>query len=126
MFFSRKAGNVNIAICVLDLLVCDARHPGPFLVAGCTCCGWYVSVVVGTTYLILGVAITAWTFLGRWVVLMVFRRHGQDEPKGIDPDSTLELAGAGVWASVVGRTLGLYCVESGERWPNQACMRGAV
>jgi pimeloyl-ACP methyl ester carboxylesterase len=53
---------------------------------------WYVGVLVGTTYLILGAAMTAWTLVGRWIVLMLFRRGGSDEPKAIRPDSELKLA----------------------------------
>jgi hypothetical protein len=52
---------------------------------------WYVGVLVGTTYLVLGVAMTAWTFLGRWLILTLFRRRGSDEPKAIRSVSELTL-----------------------------------
>jgi hypothetical protein len=46
---------------------------------------------VGTVYLALGAAMTAWTFLGRWIILMLFQRGGSDEPRAIHPDSELKL-----------------------------------
>jgi hypothetical protein len=40
---------------------------------------WYVGAPVGTGYLIVGLAMTLLTFVGRWTVL-VFRPRGSDEP----------------------------------------------
>jgi pimeloyl-ACP methyl ester carboxylesterase len=41
---------------------------------------WYVGAVVGTAYLIGGLAMVVWTLAGRWIVLL-FRRPGADEPR---------------------------------------------
>jgi pimeloyl-ACP methyl ester carboxylesterase len=43
---------------------------------------WYDGVVVGTAYLVGGVASVLWTFMGRWIVLGLLRRPGADEPRG--------------------------------------------
>jgi pimeloyl-ACP methyl ester carboxylesterase len=51
---------------------------------------WYVGWLVGTGVLVGGLAMTAWSFFGRWVVLL-FRRTGLDEPKDLRPDSILRL-----------------------------------
>jgi pimeloyl-ACP methyl ester carboxylesterase len=40
---------------------------------------WYTGLVVGTAYLVGGIALTIVTFAGRWLVLR-FRRPGDDEP----------------------------------------------
>jgi pimeloyl-ACP methyl ester carboxylesterase len=40
---------------------------------------WWAGVVVGTGYLLAGAAAVAWTFAGRFVVLL-FRNHGSDAP----------------------------------------------
>jgi hypothetical protein len=40
---------------------------------------WYVGPPVGTGYLIVGLAMTLLTFVGRWTVL-VFHSRGSDEP----------------------------------------------
>jgi pimeloyl-ACP methyl ester carboxylesterase len=42
---------------------------------------WYVGVVVGTGYLLAGMAMVAWTFFGRAIVLLLFGRPGRDEPR---------------------------------------------
>jgi pimeloyl-ACP methyl ester carboxylesterase len=51
---------------------------------------WYVGALVGTAWLIGGVAMTLWTFVGRWIVLL-FRRAGSDEPRDLQPDTVLRL-----------------------------------
>ena len=51
---------------------------------------WYVGVVVGTTYLMLGLVMTAWALLGRWVVL-AFHPSGRDEPRSVRADSEIRL-----------------------------------
>src|SRR5947208_14876230 len=51
---------------------------------------WYVGVLVGTGYLIGGLVLTAWTFLGRWLVLP-FHPRGADEPHALEPDSMVRL-----------------------------------
>ncbi len=51
---------------------------------------WYVGVVVGTAYLVVGLAMTLWTFLGRWIVLL-FHPPGRDEPHTLQPQSELRL-----------------------------------
>jgi pimeloyl-ACP methyl ester carboxylesterase len=50
----------------------------------------YVGVVVGTTYLVAGLAMTCWSFVGRWVVLL-FHPGGQDEPHSLKADSEIRL-----------------------------------
>src|SRR6478736_6154616 len=52
---------------------------------------WYVGAIVGTGYLAAGLAMTLWTFAGRWVVLYLFRRRGVDEPRATRPDSIIRL-----------------------------------
>src|SRR3712207_747059 len=49
---------------------------------------WYVGVLVGTGWLLAGAAMTAWTFAGRFVVLL-FRRPGQDEPARVQPEAVI-------------------------------------
>lgn len=52
---------------------------------------WSVGAVVGTGYLVAGLAMLLWTVVGRWVILALFRRPGPDEPKAIRPDSVARL-----------------------------------
>ncbi len=47
---------------------------------------WYVGVLVGTAYLVGGVAMTLLTFFGRPLVLL-FVRPGRDEPRAIRADA---------------------------------------
>src|SRR5919202_1684245 len=49
---------------------------------------WYVGVVVGTAWLIAGLAMVLLTFFGRWIVLL-FRQPGPAEPRTHRPDSIL-------------------------------------
>jgi pimeloyl-ACP methyl ester carboxylesterase len=51
---------------------------------------WYVGVVVGTLYLVLGLAMTLWTFLGRTIVLL-FHPRGHDDPHTLRPQSEVRL-----------------------------------
>ncbi|MBV9577831.1 MAG: alpha/beta hydrolase [Chloroflexi bacterium] len=51
---------------------------------------WYVGVLVGTTYLALGLVMTCWSFLGRWIVLL-FHPGSRDEPHALKPDSEIRL-----------------------------------
>jgi pimeloyl-ACP methyl ester carboxylesterase len=51
---------------------------------------WYVGVVVGTAWLVGGLAMLLWTFVGRWVVLL-FRRRGRAEPGSVSPESIVRL-----------------------------------
>ncbi|MCA1647044.1 MAG: alpha/beta hydrolase [Chloroflexi bacterium] len=51
---------------------------------------WYVGVVVGTVYLVLGLAMMLWTFLGRLIVLL-FHPGGPDEPHTLEPESEVRL-----------------------------------
>src|ERR671928_2151957 len=51
---------------------------------------WYVGVMVGTGYLVSGLAMTLWSLLGRWVVL-AFHPRGPDEPHILQPDATARL-----------------------------------
>jgi pimeloyl-ACP methyl ester carboxylesterase len=51
---------------------------------------WYVGVLVGTSYLVAGLAMTFWSLLGRWVVL-AFHPRGLDEPRTLAPDSEVRL-----------------------------------
>ena len=51
---------------------------------------WYVGAVVGTGYLVAGLAMTLISFLGRWVLLL-FHPRGSDEPRTLRPDSELRL-----------------------------------
>jgi pimeloyl-ACP methyl ester carboxylesterase len=44
---------------------------------------WYVGAVVGTAYLVAGVAMVVWTFAGRAIVLLLLRRPGPDEPSAM-------------------------------------------
>lgn len=48
--------------------------------------GWLVGSLVGTGFLVAGLVMTAWSLLGRWIVLM-FRPAGALEPRTIRPDS---------------------------------------
>jgi pimeloyl-ACP methyl ester carboxylesterase len=50
----------------------------------------YVGIVVGTAYLVVGLLMTLWSFLGRWVVL-AFHPHAADEPHTLQPGSELRL-----------------------------------
>jgi hypothetical protein len=47
-------------------------------------------VVVGAGWLVLGLAMALWTFVGRWVVLL-FRPGGPDEPAALPPESIVRL-----------------------------------
>jgi len=51
---------------------------------------WYVGAVVGTGYLVAGLAMTLWSFFGRWIVLL-FHPRGSDEPHTLQPDSQVRL-----------------------------------
>jgi pimeloyl-ACP methyl ester carboxylesterase len=51
---------------------------------------WYVGVLVGTTYLVAGLVLTAWSFLGRLLVL-AFHPAGPDEPHALEPESIVRL-----------------------------------
>jgi pimeloyl-ACP methyl ester carboxylesterase len=51
---------------------------------------WYVGVLVGTTYLVLGLVMTCWSFLGRWIVLL-FHPAGRDEPHSLKADAEIRL-----------------------------------
>lgn len=51
---------------------------------------WYFGILVGSGYLIAGTAMTLWTFLGRWIVLL-FHPHGSNEPHTLRPDSEIRL-----------------------------------
>jgi pimeloyl-ACP methyl ester carboxylesterase len=51
---------------------------------------WAVGVVVGTAWLVAGLAMILWTFIGRWVVLLL-RRPGPDEPGVVPPEAVLRL-----------------------------------
>jgi len=51
---------------------------------------WYVGIVVGTGYLLVCLAMTLWTFLGRWIVLRCHPR-GHDEPHTRQPRSEVRL-----------------------------------
>jgi pimeloyl-ACP methyl ester carboxylesterase len=42
---------------------------------------WYVGAVVGATYVAVGCASVIWTLVGRWIVLLFWRRSGEDEPR---------------------------------------------
>lgn len=42
---------------------------------------WYVGAVIGTAYLVGGVASVIWTFAGRRIVLWLLRRPDADEPR---------------------------------------------
>ena len=48
---------------------------------------WYVGAVVGTAYLVGGIAMTLFTFLGRPLVLLLFSRPGRDEPTPLRSDT---------------------------------------
>jgi predicted alpha/beta-fold hydrolase len=52
---------------------------------------WYVGAVVGTGYLVAGLAMTLWTFVGRWIVL-AFHPLGSDEPHTLGADSVVRLS----------------------------------
>ena len=52
---------------------------------------WYVGAVVGTGYLAASLAMLLWSFAGRWVILLLFRRPGPDEPKAARSDSVIRL-----------------------------------
>jgi pimeloyl-ACP methyl ester carboxylesterase len=41
---------------------------------------WAAGIVIGTTYLVAGIAMLVWTLAGRWIVLALLGRHGQDDP----------------------------------------------
>ncbi len=45
---------------------------------------WFVGVVVGTGWLVDGLAVLLWTFVGRWLVLR-FHHRGLDEPGVVPP-----------------------------------------
>jgi pimeloyl-ACP methyl ester carboxylesterase len=49
---------------------------------------WYVGAVVGAAYLAVGCASVIWTFAGRWIILLLWRRPGADEPHGTRTGST--------------------------------------
>src|SRR5579859_116309 len=51
---------------------------------------WYVGAVLGTGYLVAGLAMTLVTFVGRWIVLL-FHPSGPDEPHTLEPDSEVRL-----------------------------------
>jgi pimeloyl-ACP methyl ester carboxylesterase len=51
---------------------------------------WYVGAVVGTGYLIAGLLMTLWTFVGRWIVLL-FHPRGSDEPHTLEPRAKITL-----------------------------------
>jgi pimeloyl-ACP methyl ester carboxylesterase len=42
---------------------------------------WYERELVGTSYLVAGLAMVLWSFAGRFISLPLLRRHGSDEPK---------------------------------------------
>jgi hypothetical protein len=52
---------------------------------------WSVGIVVGTWYLVASLAMVIWTFIGRYVVLALFRQPGPDEPKATEPGEILRL-----------------------------------
>jgi pimeloyl-ACP methyl ester carboxylesterase len=52
---------------------------------------WYVGALIGTGYLLAGIVMTAWSLIGRWVVLM-FHPRGSDEPRSLQPSSELRIA----------------------------------
>ena len=52
---------------------------------------WYVGAVVGTGYLVASLAMLLWSYAGRWVILLLFRRAGPDEPGETRPDSVVRL-----------------------------------
>jgi pimeloyl-ACP methyl ester carboxylesterase len=47
---------------------------------------WYVGILVGTGYLVAGLLLTLWSFLGRFLVL-AFHHAGPDEPHALEPQS---------------------------------------
>jgi pimeloyl-ACP methyl ester carboxylesterase len=53
---------------------------------------WYVGMVVGTSYLVASLAMLLWSLAGRWVVLLLFRRPGPDEPGETPPDAILRVS----------------------------------
>ncbi|MBV9172125.1 MAG: alpha/beta hydrolase [Chloroflexi bacterium] len=52
---------------------------------------WYVGWLVGTTYLVAGLALTCWSLLGRWIVLL-FHPAGPDEPHSLKASSEVRLS----------------------------------
>lgn len=51
---------------------------------------WYTGAVVGTVYLVAGVLMAVFTFVGRWFILL-FRRTQPDEPRTLTPDAELRI-----------------------------------
>jgi len=51
---------------------------------------WYVGALVGTTYLVAGLVMTAWALFGRWIVLL-FHPRGEDDPHSLRADSEVRL-----------------------------------
>src|SRR3954454_9928900 len=44
---------------------------------------WFAGIVAGTGYLVAGLALLAWTLAGRWIVLLLVGRHGDDDPRAL-------------------------------------------
>ncbi len=44
---------------------------------------WYVGALVGTVYLVSGLAIVLWSIAGNLIILFLLKRRGKDEPKAL-------------------------------------------
>jgi hypothetical protein len=49
---------------------------------------WFAGIVVGTGYLVAGLALLAWTLIGRWIVLLFAGKHGDDDPRALPGSAT--------------------------------------
>src|SRR2546423_8801148 len=49
---------------------------------------WFAGIVVGAGYLVAGLALLAWTLAGRWIVLLLLGRHGDDDPRSLPGSAT--------------------------------------
>jgi pimeloyl-ACP methyl ester carboxylesterase len=52
---------------------------------------WFAGIVAGTAYLVGGLALLAWSFVGRWIVLLFAGRRGADDPRELDSPRLMDV-----------------------------------